>query len=163
MEYKDYIESSYRIVQALEYLQGDLKTNINNQLLEVLEQAYQETASPTFKIFLELKREFPDITYAFDSKTCLTKQKTKLKLLKSYNKQEDCPFHVSPEEPFRLEHNEERVCFKGVLFIERRIWGRIYKDDFSLGDTVGIEFINHKTYDEVEMRELIQHLRGIRD
>lgn len=162
MNYKDYIEAVYRIVEALEYLQGDLKTNLNNQLMEILEQAYQDTSVPTFKIFLELKREFPEITYPYSSKTCLTKQKTKLRMNKSYNSQEDCPFHVSPTEPLRMDNDETKPFGRGRVNISRRIYGRASNDSFSLGDTISLTFDNHKRYDEVEMQELIQHLRSVR-
>lgn len=162
MNYKDYIESIYHIVKSLEYLQGDLKTNVQTQLLEVLEQAYQETGVPSFKIFLEFKRAFPESTYCYDSKTCITKNKTRIKLSKTYTQQENCPFHINQNDVFRLDNNEERFGFKGKVLIERRVYGRVFNADFSLGDHLYIDFVGLKNYNEEEMTELIQHIRTIR-
>src|SRR5574343_409204 len=102
MTYNNYVSSIFYLAESIKYLDGEIKTRMETQLLALLEQAYAETNVLTFKIFLEFKRAIPEVQFYYSVKNSLTKSKTRLVIIRDYER-ENCPFHITPEQDIDLK------------------------------------------------------------
>lgn len=159
MTYNNYVSSIFYLAESIKYLDGEIKTRMETQLLALLEQAYAETNVLTFKIFLELKRAIPEVQFYYSVKNSLTKSKTRLVIIRDYER-ENCPFHIPPEQDIDLKGKQTKFLFQGSLEISYNRYGyaSLDNDYFSARDTIQFEFSKYKTYNENEMANLVQEI-----
>lgn len=166
MQFKSYVSALFYLNEATKYLEGQPQENIQEALGNLLNQGFRETGNVGFKVFVELKRLFPELEFSYGSaRNTFCKSTSHFLLRREYTPQ-NCPFDISLNQDYEREEELDEALFKGGVVVKANYYGshdhtNYEPDDFYANTTVAIHLEKCKEFNDADFNKLVNMVRRL--